>query len=107
MIIMSELVAIGVRLDQKLLAELNKIAKLEHLDRTTIIRKLLFKAVSEYKAIEAMNRYKNKKISISKAAIEANMTIFEFEKYLIDHDYKSDYLLADLEQELELFQKHK
>ena len=104
---MSDLVAIGVRLDQNLLSELNKIAESEHLDRTTIIRKLLFKAVSEYKVLQAMNRYKNKIISISKASNEANMTIFEFEKYLIEHGYKSEYSINDLEQELDLVQKHK
>jgi len=107
MLVMSELVAVGVRLDQILLSELNKIAKSEHLDRTTIIRRLLFKAVSEYKTVQAMNRYKNKIISISKASTEANMTVFEFEKYLIEHNYKSKYSINDLERELGLFQKHK
>ena len=104
---MSELVAVGVRLDQTLLTELNKIAKSEHLDRTTIIRQLLFKAVSEYKTQQAMSRYRNKIISISKASSEANMTVFEFEKYLIEHNYKSKYSKHDLERELELFQKNK
>ncbi len=104
---MSELVAVGVRLDRNLLSELNRIAESEHLDRTTIIRKLLFKAVSEYKALQAMNRYKNRIISISKASTEANMTVFEFEKYLIEFCYKSKYSINDLERELELFQNHK
>jgi len=107
MIIMSELVAIGVRLDQDLLSELNRIAKSEHLDRKTIIRKLLFKAVSEYKAKQAIDRYKNGVISISKAANDANMTVFEFVRYLIEQGYKSKYSIDDLERELNLYKKSK
>ena len=102
---MSELIAVGVRLDQNLLSELNKIAKSEHLDRTTIIRKLLFKAVNEYKVQQAMERYKKGVVSISRAASEANMTVFEFVKYLIDHGYKSKYSHEDLERELDLFER--
>ena len=103
---MSELVAVGVRMNQYLLSELNKIAESEHLDRTTIIRKFLINAVNEYKTLQAMKRYKNKIISISKASNEANITVFEFEKYLIEHGYKSEYSINDLERELELFQKN-
>ncbi len=105
--IMSELIAVGVRLDKNLLFDLNKIAKSEHLDRTTIIRKLLFKAVYEYKVQQAMERYKKGVVSISRAAGEANMTMFEFVKYLIDHGYKSKYSVEDLERELVLFEKSK
>jgi metal-responsive CopG/Arc/MetJ family transcriptional regulator len=103
--IMSELIAVGIRIDQSLLSDLNEIAKSEHLDRTTIIRKILFKAVNEYKVQQAMERYKKGVVSISRAAVEANMTVFEFVKYLIDHDYKSKYSIEDLERELILFEK--
>jgi metal-responsive CopG/Arc/MetJ family transcriptional regulator len=102
---MSELIAVGVRLDQDLLSELNKIAKSEHLDRTTIIRKLLFKAVNEYKVQQAMERYKKGVVSISRAAGEAKMTVFEFVKYLINQGYKSKYSHDDLERELDLFER--
>ena len=103
---MSELVAVGVRMSNELLSELNEIAKSEHLDRTTIIRKFLIDAVDEYKVQQTMKRYKNKIIGISKASDEANMTVFEFERYLIEHGYRSDYSKNDLERELELFDKH-
>jgi len=40
---MSELVSLGIRLDKKMVKELNQIADEEHVDRTTVIRKRIWK----------------------------------------------------------------
>lgn len=42
---MSELVSLGVRLDKKVVEELNRIANEEHEDRTTVIRKFIADAI--------------------------------------------------------------
>ncbi len=45
---MSELVSLGIRLDKKMVRELSRIANEEHIDRTTVIRKLIASAIEKY-----------------------------------------------------------
>ncbi len=67
---MSELVSLGVRLDKKVVEELNRIADEEHEDRTTVIRKLIADAIANYKNDRVLRKYEQGKISISMAAEE-------------------------------------
>ncbi|MFH1751466.1 MAG: UPF0175 family protein [archaeon] len=45
---------------------------------------------------KAVEDYKTGKITISKAAEKANLTIWEMEKYLIKQGFKSQYSTQDL-----------
>ncbi len=99
---MSELVSLGIRLDKKMVEELNQIADEEHLDRTTIIRKLMSNAIENYKRDKALRKYEQGKISISKAAEDTGLIVGEIEEYMIRKGYRSKYSTEDLERELEL-----
>lgn len=99
---MAELVSMGVRLDKKMIKELGLIAKKENLDRTAIMRRLIAKAIKDYKIDTAINQYIHEKVSISKAAADADITIFEIEGYLVRMGYKSSYSGRDLKRELSL-----
>lgn len=102
---MSELISLGIRLDKKTIEELNQIADEEHVDRTTIIRKLIASAIENYKRNRILHRYEQGKISISKAAEEAGMTIGEIEEYMIKEGYRSKYSVQDLRSEMELLEE--
>lgn len=99
---MSELVSLGIRLDKKMVKELNQIADEEHVDRTTIIRKLIAEAIQNYKEDMVMQKYELGKISISKAAQDTGLTIGEIEEHMVKKGFKSKYSTADLEREMEL-----
>ena len=99
---MSELVSLGVRLDRKVVDELNRIADEEHEDRTTVIRKLIADAIGNYKKDRVLRKYEQGKISISRAAEETGLTVGEIEDYMIRKGYRSKYSTVDLERELEL-----
>lgn len=99
---MSELVSLGVRLEKKVVEELNRIADEEHEDRTTVIRKLLADAIGNYKKDKALRRYEQGRISISRAAEETGLTVGEIEEYMVSRGYRSKYSTVDLERELEL-----
>ncbi|MFH1752202.1 MAG: UPF0175 family protein [archaeon] len=45
---------------------------------------------------KAVEDYKTGKITISKAAKKANLTVWEMEKYLIKQGFKSQYSTQDL-----------
>ncbi len=99
---MSELISLDIRLDKKMVEELNQIADEEHLDRTAIIRKLIASAIENYKKDIVMRKYEQGKISISKAAEGTGLTVGEIEEYMVRKGYKSKYSTGDLERELEL-----
>jgi metal-responsive CopG/Arc/MetJ family transcriptional regulator len=99
---MSELVSLGVRLDKKVVEELNRIADEEHADRTTVIRKFIDDAVGSYKRDKVLRKYEQGKISISRAAEETGLTVEEIEDYMVKKGYRSKYSTVDLERELEL-----
>jgi len=54
---------------------------------------------------KAAEAYKEGKITISEAAQQASLTIWEMEEYLVDKGYKSDYSIDDLEKEILLLSK--
>ena len=99
---MSTLVSLGVRLDKKIVDELNRIAEEEHEDRTTVIRKLITDAIGNYKQERVLRKYEKGKISISRAAEETGLTVGEIEEYMVRKGYRSKYSTVDMERELEL-----
>ena len=102
---MSELISLGIRLDKKMVEELNRIADEEHVDRTTVIRKLIAEAVENYKKDMVLRKYEQGKISISKAAEDTGLTVGEIEEYMVRKGYRSKYSTADLERELEFLKE--
>ncbi len=99
---MSELISLGIRLDKKMVEELNQIADEEHEDRTTVIRKFISSAIENYRRDMALKKYEQGKISISKAAEDTGLTVGEIEEYMVSKGYRSKYSTEDLERELEL-----
>jgi metal-responsive CopG/Arc/MetJ family transcriptional regulator len=99
---MSELISLGIRLDKKMVKELNQIADEEHVDRTTVIRKLIAEAIENYKMDMVLRKYEQGKIRISKAAEDTGLTVGEIEEYMVKKGYRSIYSTVDLEREMEL-----
>lgn len=98
---MSDLISLGIRLDKKTVKELNQIADEEHVDRTTVIRKLIAEAIQNYKRDMVLRKYEMSIISISKAAEETGLTIGEIEEYMVKKGYRSKYSTVDMEREIE------
>ena len=91
--------AIGIRLDDEFLKDIDKIGKEESLDRSTILRKLLNIGYKDFLKNKAKEDYVSGKISLSKAAKIAGLTIWEMQKYLVEKGYKSEYSIKDLEDD--------
>lgn len=91
---------IGIRLDEDFLKKVERLSEEENLGRSTVLRKLLEKGYKAYMKKKAAEKYKEGSITLSKAAKLANVTLWSFEQYLVQHGYKSDYSIKDLEREL-------
>jgi len=99
--------SVGIRMNDELLEKLDKMSKEENLDRSTLVRKLVEKGYKLQKKEKAADKYKKGQLTLSKAAEEAEITIWEMEKFLIDSGYKSQYSVKDLEREISEISREK
>ena len=94
--------AIGIRLDSAILKKIEKLGKEEVLDRSSIIRKLVYLGYQDIMKKKAAEQYVKGRITLSEAAGKAELTIWEMEQYLVESRYKSSYSIEDLNNELKL-----
>ena len=78
--IMSKL--ISTRLSEEEIQELNDVAKLENIDRSTLIRKILTEKVKEIRMKKMGELYHNGTISMQEAATAAKVSVYEMMDYL-------------------------
>lgn len=97
---MSESQAIGIRLENAFLSRIEALSKEEHLDRSTAMRILLEEGYKNYIKRKAAENYMGGKITISKAAEKAGITVWEMEQYLVNKGFKSQYSIEDLKEEM-------
>lgn len=98
--------AIGIRLPKDVLEIVEKLGREESEDRSTIIRKLVIIGYKDFVRKKAAGDYVNGKITMSEAAKQAGMTVWEMEKYLVERGFKSEYSVEDLEKEMKSFGKY-
>lgn len=94
--------AIGIRLPKDVLTKIERLSKEEHEDRSAMIRKLVMLGYADFVKEKAAARYRQGKVTLSQAATEAGLTLWEMEKHLVEQGFKSSYSTEDLERELEL-----
>ena|SRR3989338_11076319 len=68
---------ISVRLESNILKDLNKVENKWQTDRSEAIRRLLASAVANWKIKDALERLKERKITISEAAKDAEISLWE------------------------------
>jgi len=90
------------RLPDDMIEEIENIAEIEKLDKSSVIRRLLNSAIPVWKLEYALKLYQNKKISIGKAAELSSISIWEFLGFLSKHKIPINYDLEDLESDLKM-----
>lgn len=96
---------IGIRLPKELLKKLDMLSKKQMEDRSTVIRKLVMAGYQQQMREKAVEEYRGGKITFSEAAHKADFSLWEFEKYLVEKGYKSEYSIDDLEKEIGILSK--
>jgi len=94
--------AIGIRLNEEFLKKIEVLSKEEVLDRSSILRKLVYIGYQDFIKKKSAQAYKEGKITLSEAAHKAGLTIWEMEQYLVEQGFKSSYSIEDLNDELKL-----
>ncbi len=96
---------VGTRLPESLVADLERIEKVEQTDRSTVLRKLLYRAVKDWKLEHYAQEYGQGKVTLARAAEEAGVSTWEMMEYLRQRKIPAQYSLEDLEHDLKVIYK--
>ncbi len=94
--------AVGIRLPKDVLSKIEQLSKEEHEDRSTVIRKLVMLGYTGFVKQRAVQRYLRGDVTLSEAARQAGLTLWEMEKYLVEEGFRSSYSVEDLAREAKL-----
>jgi len=92
---------VSVRIDKPELDEINKISKMEKKTKSDILREVLDKGIKEKKLEIALERYRNKEVSMGKAANIAQMPLSLFMDLLVEKKIEAHYGIKELEEDFE------
>ncbi len=73
---------VTMHLPEEVIKELEDIAREEHLDSLSLIRKMLLEEVEGYLLKRAAERYMGGKMSIEEAAVRAKVSVWRMVEYL-------------------------
>jgi len=96
---------VAARLPESLVADLKKIESVEQADRSTVLRKLLYRAVIDWKKEYAARLYAEGSITLERAAMDAGVSVREMMEYLKQRKIPAQYDIEDLEEDMKNFYK--
>ena len=96
---------IGVRIPDEILNKIDKMSNKEFNDRSTVIRKLILLGFSHFLKQMSAEEYIKGNLTLSESAKQAEVTIWEMERFLVEQGYKSDYSIDDLEEEMKVLDR--
>ncbi len=96
---------VAARLPETLVSDIKKIEEVEQTDRSTVLRKLLDKAVREWKKEYAAKRYAEGSVTLERAAMDAGVSVRQMMDYLKKNKTVAQYDKEDLEEDMANFYK--
>ncbi len=92
---------VGARLPAAVVRELELIEGVEQADRSTTVRKLLSRAIREWKLEHYVRLYGDGKLSLARAARDAGVSVWEMMDYARRRKIPAQYDLEDFHRDLE------
>jgi len=92
---------ISTRVPNEIARDLREIAKEEKADRATVIRKLLARAIEQWKIERALRLYRERKVTLWRAARLAGVTLREMMELAAKEGIQFQYSEKDLEEDIE------
>ena len=93
---------VGTRLPAELVRDLETIERAEQSDRSTTVRKLLYKAIKDWKLEHYARLYGDGKQTLARAARDAGVSLWEMMDYARQRKIPAQYDLEDFQQDLKL-----
>lgn len=92
---------ISTRLPEEIAKDLREIEKEEKADRATIVRKLLARAIEQWKMERALRLYREGKVTLWRAARLGGLTLREMMELAAKEGIQFQYSPKDLEEDIE------
>lgn len=92
---------ISTRVPEEIAKNLKEIEKEEKTDRATIVRKLLARAIEQWKMERALRLYREGKVTLWRAARIAGITLREMMELAAKEGIQFQYSQKDLEEDIE------
>ena len=92
---------VSTRVPDNMAKDLKEIEKEEKTDRATLVRKLLAKAIAEWKLEKALTLYCNGKITLWKAAKIAELSLWEMMEIIKERKIPFRYTYEDFREDFE------
>ena len=92
---------VTTRLPEEFIVKIKDIARREHIDMSTAIRKLLSFAITDWKKEYALKEYARGSFSFGQAASFAEVSVWDFPMLLKEHNVSLNYDMKELQRELQ------
>jgi predicted HTH domain antitoxin len=92
---------VSTRVPEDMARDLVEIEKEEQSDRATVVRKLLSKAISQWKLERALSLYGDGKITLWKAALIAGLSLWEMVEIVRKRKIPVRYAFDDFREDFE------
>ncbi len=97
---------VGTRLPLDLVHALELIEDVEQSDRSTTVRRLLSKAIHQWKLEHYARLFGERKLTLARAAREAGVSLWEMMDFARESKAPFQYDLDDLHQDLEVIHRY-
>ena len=91
---------VGTRLPDTVVRDLEAIEQVEQSDHSTTVRKLLSRAIQDWKLDHYSRLYGSGKLTIARAAREARVSVWEMMDYVKSKKITAQYDLEDFQRDL-------
>ena len=91
---------VGTRLPETVVRDLEAIEQVEQADRSTTVRKLLSRAIQDWKLDHYSRLYGSGKLTLARAASEARVSLWEMMDYVKTKKITAQYDLEDFQRDL-------
>lgn len=93
-------VTFTTRVDEELAKVIDEVARREGLDRSTVIRRFLMKAVKEWLIERSLEDYEQGKVTLWQAAARCDMSLWEMISEVKKREIHVPYTLEELREDL-------
>jgi len=96
-------VTVTTRIEEELIRVIDEIADMEGMDRSTVVRRFLSKAVKEWLIERSLKEYEEGKITLWQAAKRCGISLWEIIEEVRKREIHVPYTLEDLREDLKDF----
>lgn len=93
---------VGTRLPETIVRDLETIEEAEQADRSTTVRKLLYRAIQDWKLDHYARLYGDGKLTLARAAREAGVSLWEMMDHTRTKKIAAQYDLEDFQRDLKI-----